>query len=208
MCNENSTTNIPSTEKNKSKKSKVFGFILWYDNPQHMEYLKQMAEDRRCVGICHDKDVKDDGEVKKTHAHVLMCLQNPTTEGGALKYYPNMESNNIYTVDSKRGQGRYLLHLDNPEKIQYREEDLFGNVSLIKKYLRDDDSESRELLHIIQHIEESIDRVNDSDVLRWALEEKYYSAYRRNAYMIARIIDQFNNQRKWEKNRERFIDEL
>lgn len=79
--------------------------------------------------ICHDKDKKDNGEPKKAHWHLLLeweCSDHHAKENITKAFkplYTGFESQLIIeSVKSINKQARYLMHLDNKEKAQYRKE--------------------------------------------------------------------------------------
>ena len=186
MSNEISSSNSPL-------KSRVWELELYEDCERHREELKQIMTDIRCVGAYHDKDLKEDGTLKKPHYHCYYFFDNASSIGSVLKIFPNHEVNLIRSVKSVKGACRYLLHLDNPEKFQYTEDSLIGNIKLCKKYLKTDDYECEGIQKIITYIESFDSKVFDSTVLWWCCQENLYSVYRRHAYIFSRIIDQHNH---------------
>lgn len=209
MSNETSSTNKPPKANPFIEgKHRCWEVICWIDNPQHVDDMKVLLCDRRCVGILHDKDITDEGELKKPHYHIIIKFDNASTFGSVMKLIPNHDEGNVRFVKSEKGAYRYLIHKDNPEKTQYSYEDVVGNVALAKKYFRDDDIEGYQLIQILEFIQNYDNRLFDTVVLRWCVEEGFYSVYRRNCYTLSRIIDQFNKEQIYLKNRERYIDEL
>ena len=78
------------------------------------------------VSPLHDCDCNADGEVKKAHYHVLFTFDGKKSSlqiGGV----------GLEAVNSTRAYARYLCHLDNPEKHQYKVEDVvqFGGADYI-----------------------------------------------------------------------------
>ena len=58
-----------------------------------------------------------------------------------------------------RSFSRYLLHLDNPEKYQYKIDDLQGSsVEEIKKYFNSEITEQIAIIEIIEIIENNNDK--------------------------------------------------
>lgn len=185
MSNENSTTNLPL-------KSREWEIILYDENEIHKENLKILLEEKRCVGVLHDKDIDDNGVLKKVHYHFLIRFENAMTIGSVLKIIPNHESHLINKVKSFKGACRYLLHLDNPEKYQYTESNLLGNINIAKRYIQADDYENEGVKKILSFIESFDTKIRDKDVLHWCCCEDLYSVYRRGAYIFSRVIEQHN----------------
>lgn len=77
------------------------------------------------ISPIHDKDFKDGStvELAKPHVHVISLWENPTRYNvvlNALQIGCGFEGvKYIQPVVNIRAMMRYLIHLDNPEKIQY-----------------------------------------------------------------------------------------
>lgn len=77
------------------------------------------------ISPLHDKDLNPTGEAKKSHYHVCLTFDGPTT-------YNNVKTNICDVIGSTipqrvlslRGIYRYLCHLDNPDKHQYNVNDI------------------------------------------------------------------------------------
>lgn len=76
------------------------------------------------ISPLHDKDVNPDGTPKKPHRHVLACLEGKKSKDQMTEFFKSFGGVGCERVESLRGYGRYLCHLDNPEKAQYKVEDV------------------------------------------------------------------------------------
>lgn len=76
------------------------------------------------VSPLHDKDINPDGEIKKPHYHVMLLFDNVKTIEQAKALISEINGVGCEVVKSTRGQARYFLHLDNPEKAQYDVKDV------------------------------------------------------------------------------------
>jgi len=81
------------------------------------------------VSPLHDKDINEDGTIKKAHYHVQFIFDGPKTLKQCIEIANKINGVGIELVNSVRGMARYLCHLDNPEKAQYSPEDIktFGS---------------------------------------------------------------------------------
>lgn len=193
MSNENNTVNKPQL-------SRVIGIVLYQDNENHLKEIEQLRVDPRAVGIYHDRDVTDEGEFKKPHYHFLYKFDNPSTFGSLLKIFPNHEEHLLYYVNSFKGQARYLLHMDNPEKAQYLQDDLIGNVRLIKKYLNSDDKFADDLIKITRFIESFPDYLSLHDLLIFCYDFDCVGAYVKLQHTFIRQVD-IHNLKYFEKEK-------
>lgn len=83
--------------------------------------------------IQHDKDIKEDGTIKKNHIHWVGRLKNPRT----IKTIANkfgLNDNDIEPVKSFKACVRYLVHFDDTDKYQYDLSDIQGNIQDIMQY--------------------------------------------------------------------------
>lgn len=75
----------------------------------------------------HDKDMNADGEIKKSHYHILLTFGGPVTEKQVIKLIDPLNTPLPKKVGSARGLVRYMAHLDNPEKYQYSRDEIVGH---------------------------------------------------------------------------------
>lgn len=85
------------------------------------------------VSPLHDKDKNPTGEDKKPHYHVVIMFASVKTVEQAQEVFSTFGGVGFEKVASLRGYGRYLCHLDNPEKHIYDTKDVlsFGGADYI-----------------------------------------------------------------------------
>lgn len=83
--------------------------------------------------IEHDKDIDDNGVVKKLHIHWVGKLKNPR-ELKTIANKMGLAEHDIEIVNSYKGIIRYLIHADNEEKAQYNVSDIKTTMPDIKQY--------------------------------------------------------------------------
>lgn len=76
------------------------------------------------ISPCHDEDVNADGTKKKEHFHVLLLFDGVKTREQAEEVFEVIGGVGAEPVKSARAYARYLCHIDNPDKAQYRIEDV------------------------------------------------------------------------------------
>ena len=76
------------------------------------------------VSPLHDKDINPGGEPKKPHYHVMLMFDGLKTKEQVVSLFDQIGGVGCEVVNSTRGYGRYLCHMDNPEKHQYSVEDV------------------------------------------------------------------------------------
>lgn len=77
-----------------------------------------------CISPLHDKDIDPTGETKKPHYHVLVEFPGPKRYKNVLEITEEIGATIPKKVESVRGYWRYLTHMDNPDKAQYKVDDI------------------------------------------------------------------------------------
>lgn len=85
------------------------------------------------VSPLHDKDVNPTGEPKKPHYHVMIMFEGKKSDEQVKDILVSFGGVGLEKVQSLRGYARYLCHMDNPEKYQYKLEDVrcFGGCDYV-----------------------------------------------------------------------------
>ena len=98
----------------------------------------------KCYLILHDKDKKEDGELKTLHLHCVLLLEKRRSKENIindistkLKIPPNCVS--VDDCRSIQGSIRYLVHYEEADKYQYPLEDIKSNDKKYNKYFLDID---------------------------------------------------------------------
>ncbi len=159
------------------------------------------------VSPLHDKDIKEDGTLKKPHYHVQFMFDGVKTKEQVDVLIKAIGGVGCEILKSSKGYARYLCHLDNPEKAQYNKDDVIcicgSNYSKSIGFVIDDD----------MIIDEIIDFIDDYNVDSFYLLSKYASknmpswkkVIRKNAFFLKEYLV----SRSWsvEKGTLHIIDE-
>ena len=78
------------------------------------------------ISPLHDKDINPTGEPKKAHYHVIFAFEGPKTKEQIQTIVTAIGGVGCEKVSSLRAYARYLIHLDNPTKAQYKAEDVLA----------------------------------------------------------------------------------
>jgi len=65
----------------------------------------------------HDKDINPDGELKKSHWHVMMMFSSNKSYKQIRESTMKLRSPNPQKVANAKCMVRYFAHMDNPEKF-------------------------------------------------------------------------------------------
>lgn len=112
-------------KENTSKRTRNFAGIVYPESapPNWIELLSDLRIPA-FISPLHDKDINPTGEAKKPHFHVVLMFDGVKTKEQAEEVLKLIGAVGCEIVQSIRGYSRYLCHLDNPEKAQYKQEDV------------------------------------------------------------------------------------
>lgn len=107
------------------KKSRTWLTIVYPESaPANWKTMLAEIGVQAIISPLHDKDKNVTGEFKKPHHHVAMVWEGPTTYSNAKNYVDIIKGVGCIPAATLRGSARYFCHMDNPEKVQYRKEDV------------------------------------------------------------------------------------
>ena len=107
-------------------KKRNWAFVVWPDSAlENWRDILQESGLLFAISPYHDKDINADNTPKKSHYHVIMCFDGPTTYKNALSVAQRCGGvNTVQPLEQIRGYYRYFTHMDNPEKYQYSDNDI------------------------------------------------------------------------------------
>lgn len=142
-----------SSEEVIDKKFRHFMFILYPEWENYDDILRDIKGNfKNWAYITH----KPEESEKKEHTHLILSLENARTIESICSRL-NIPSNLCQRVRGLRGACRYLIHIDNEEKIQYTLEDVIVSNSFKPTFFQsfdDLESESDMLDNIFAFIED------------------------------------------------------
>lgn len=147
-------------------KSKYFCCILYPDSATYdtNNVIKALAAEHLTFALSpiHDRDVEADGSKKKGHYHLLLAYSSATTLNNIRGWFsvcglPDSELHSVRVCASGVGYFRYLTHKDNPEKAQYKDNDIRvfnDSEELFKKFSKTSSEKIDDLVRIFQIVDE------------------------------------------------------
>lgn len=117
-----------TNKKYEYEKGRDWTFIVYPESaPENWREILDETHLRWIESPLHDKDMNADGEIKKSHYHILLTFDGPVTEKQVIKLIDPLNTPLPKKVGSARGLVRYMAHLDNPEKYQYSRDEIVGH---------------------------------------------------------------------------------
>ena len=112
-------------EKTVSRRYRNYATVVYPDSaPENWQAILSDQLVPAFISPLHDMDTNPDGEIKKSHWHVMLVYEAPKSTDQANDIIKSISGVGCEVVQSLRGYARYLCHLDNPEKHQYPPEDV------------------------------------------------------------------------------------
>lgn len=166
--------------------------IISYDLDELVEVINKC--DRRgdvYYYIYHDKDVNDDGSVKKPHYHIQLYSDEQKVIDTWASIY-NVSSNRVERIKNKISAIRYLTHCDNNEKYSYQIENIGTNGDLMKYFKSTISSEGNEIELIYIYITEHKRQISYKEMWDMVISNGIWSTYRRNYSIIKDLLYDHN----------------
>lgn len=150
----------------KEAEGRVWKFVFYPESaPENFLEIMEDWHIPLLLSPLHDKDTFKDGSPKKPHFHVLMVFEGNKRYHNLIDYVSQLGVNYVRQADwfrdgdgelekaaSRRGDERYLCHLDSPRKFHYDVNDVLPMSGYEPKYL-DDEFDCSGIAAIIKVIE-------------------------------------------------------
>lgn len=192
----------------KNIKKRNWAFVLWPDSaPINWYDILQESGLLFAISPLHDKDLNPDNSIKKSHYHIIMVFDGPTTFNNALNVAKRVGANTVQPLEQIRGYYRYFTHKDNPEKYQYNDNDITTiNGFNINNYIELTYTEVNKLLLQIQYLIREKHIMEYSDLLDFldlnGLKEMWDVAIH-HTLLLDKYISSRRYKTKQEKNQEK-----
>ena len=157
------------------------GLILYSEDSTHLNAMSIIEQQYEYKAILHDKDIDENGELKKPHFHYIVKMPS-SSPNSTLANNLGISENYVQCIHTLKGAYNYLTHKFNPEKFQYDNTDLFGSLVLDCEENQEGDFEC--LLKAIKT--EKISSMYQLTL--WSLENHCLSTLRRNAFLFSQIL--------------------
>lgn len=100
-----------------------FKCVTYVEEGKLKEFLKHKDISHWCY-ILHDKDVKEGGELKEAHRHLLVTVKQQKSFNAFRKLFADEQNTLVKPIEDFQHDFRYLTHKDDPDKYQYSEKDI------------------------------------------------------------------------------------
>lgn len=171
-------------------KSRNFNLLLYPDDPNHMEALRYISSNFQYVGCLHDKDLDDNGALKKPHYHIILRFRE-NRWCSALANELGITENYLQKTGRFSSSAQYLLHVGCEGKHLYDRSELIGPLADSVCRIIDGDDENSRILAMLDLIE-TCGHLTPSQAMRLFAVNGYYSDFRRMGNLALRLLDEHN----------------
>ncbi|EAL1486962.1 hypothetical protein FDK11_09425 [Campylobacter upsaliensis] len=148
-------------ENAKNDKARYWGFLVYPESvAQDWEEVLSVKYGFEWVkSPLHDKDINADNTPKKPHYHCLIYFNGKKSYNQIKTIMSEIGATAPQIIHNAKGNVRYMLHLDNPEKAQYKISDLKAfNGFDIEKYLFSEKELNEKRLNALNDIYDFIEQ--------------------------------------------------
>lgn len=165
-----------ASEKSRgSDRTRTWTFVLYPESAP--ENWRDILDDYHIEWVespLHDKDINADGQPKKAHIHILLLFGGVKSYEQVLEITDSLNQPIPQRCHNAKAMIRYMAHLDNPEKAQYKQSDIIphGGVDLAD-LLRPSSSERYQIISDMQNYVLSAGIVEFQDLMDYARTEHF-----------------------------------
>ena len=177
------------------KKSRNYCSVLYpQEDESHAKALDYIMSHFQSCSIVHDKDIDENGELKKSHVHVVFCFKNARSINSVANEL-GIQANYLEQVSDLNSYLLYLIHYDEGGKFQYSIDDVKGSFKnklerLIKNQRIIDEDDA--VIFIKDFITKSSSILTTDDLVTFCCSNGVYSHLRRSSYIFKSLLTEHN----------------
>ena len=140
--------------KIENYRSRTHMLLLYPEDLTHRKAYETIQKTYDYASILHNKDVTEDGEIKKEHWHVVIRFNQPRWRSALCKDLGIAE---YYMEEVKKFDNalQYLIHYNDTDKAQYDINEVQGplKVRLVESLNKLEKGEGERVVELLQFIE-------------------------------------------------------
>jgi hypothetical protein len=175
----------------KKDRSRLWNVLLYPDDPTHVKAMELIRASFNYVAICHDKDLDDDGNIKKVHYHCILKFSQARWNS-SLSDELGITANYMQKTGDWDRAAKYLLHEGCDNKHLYDIAELEGPLSpAVQKVLANDDENCR-VLQILEMVDSIDAPISVSNYVYMCCQKGLYADCRRLGVIGMNILQEHN----------------
>lgn len=184
-------------EKLNNKRVRNYLGVIYEDDEKFDNQLFNLTQEKDSIWIKHDKDLDDEGNVKKPHYHFVIQLKNACTLSSIAKRL-EVNENMLEYVKNVNSSLKYLIHYNDDNKYNYDMNDVQSNSEKLKRRFLDlvskDTPETDKMVSIYEFIHKQNDYIDFNILFKYAVKNNIWDAYRRNYAIIKDLVSDHNGK--------------
>lgn len=175
-------------------RDRKYCMVLYPEDERHAQAVEKLS-----IGgynyalVLHDRDVDDNGELKKPHWHIVVKFKNAVWNTSVAEQL-GITVNYIESCKSLDSALLYLVHFGHDDKEQYELEEVKGPLSVALAGLLADDDESVRALNIYEMIANSPGIVTYTEIFVRVCKAGLYGDFRRMGSGVVTLIAEHNRE--------------
>lgn len=169
--------------------------VIYEDDKNFDNQFFNLTQEKESIWIRHDKDLNEEGEVKKPHYHFVIQLKNACTISSMAKRL-EVNENMLEYVKNVNSSLKYLIHFGDDNKYNYDKEEVQSNSEKLKRRFLDlvskDTPETDKMIGIYEFIQGQNDYIDPNILFKYAVKNNIWDAYRRNYAIIKDLVNNHN----------------
>lgn len=167
--------------------------MLYPEDKTHMEALEKIKKSFDYACILHDRDIDENGNLKKLHYHVVLRCSNQQWNTALAKEL-GITENYFEEPRSFDNALLYLIHYNDSDKYQYSIDEVQGNLvkRLREKINSNEKTEGEKVSELIEFIESHERRISIKEFAKYCAVNGYWSEFRRSGAIFCRMLDEHN----------------
>lgn len=182
---------------NIKNRSCVFCGILYPDDESQQYAIECFRKGKyKVVYILHDRDLDEEGNLKKPHYHFIIRFCNQRFLSPVAKEL-QIQENYIQCCSSFASQSCYIIHIDEPLKAQYLAEEVEGNnlTEFYEAIEKKQNVEAFKVQKIIEYIHNH-ELLSYKQLVLWCCSNGFFDVLRR-CYSIIKDIKLEKDGKIW-----------
>lgn len=180
-------------DKIQKERSRVHMVLLYPEDETHVKALETIKKEYDHAYILHNRDVDENGELKKEHWHVVLRFNEGVWNSAVAKNL-GIPINYVRKNTNINKALEYLIHYNNPDKMSYNVDEVHGNLKtkltvLLKRNEKEEDEKAVDLIQYITSLKRPI---GIAEFAMYCAESGQWDVFRRSASIFMNIIGEHN----------------
>lgn len=163
------------SKPNENKRARNWCAVVYPDSaPENWKEQLDALNIKWACSPLHDKDVDDDGVIKKAHYHIIICHSGNKSFEQIRDDLKFLNCPIPQICRDVRSSTRYLVHLDHPHKYQYNRDDIecYGGFDLSNIMALSSSEKKQVITEVLQYIRDN-NVTEYYDLVNYCMDEKH-----------------------------------